>query len=67
MKKYKYNVIYLNGNEAMFFCGSFNEAIVKAMAYAYDKGWDWRIKYITDEEKDTTIKDIQTPIFNYSK
>jgi len=66
MKKDKYKVIYLNGNEETFTCNGFNEAIVRAMAYAYEQAWDWRIKYITDE-RGITIKDIQLPTYNYSK
>lgn len=58
MKKYKYEVKYLNGKEETFTCNGFNEAIVKAMAYAYEQAWDWRIKSITDE-KGLTITDIE--------
>jgi hypothetical protein len=58
MKKYRYEVKYLNGKEQSFTCNSFNEAIIKAMAYAYEQAWDWRIESITDE-KDLTITDIE--------
>ena len=38
MKKDKFTVIFLNGNEEVFICNTFNEAIIKATAHAYDKG-----------------------------
>lgn len=66
MKKYKYKVVYLNGNEETFLCMGFTQAIIKAMNHAYSQAWDDRIKYITDE-KGITIQDIQSPSFNYSK
>lgn len=58
MKKDRYEVKYLNDKEESFTCNSFNEAIIKAMAYAYTQAWDWRIKSITDE-KGLTITDIE--------
>lgn len=66
MRKYKYKVIYQNGNEETFIANGFTEAIVRAMNHAYDKAWDSRIKYITDERGES-IKDIQFPEFSYSK
>lgn len=66
MKKYKYNVIYLNGNEESFYCNGFQEAIIRAMNFAYEKAWDWRIKYITDE-KGVSIKDITLPDYKFNK
>jgi hypothetical protein len=56
MKSIEYKVIYENGNEEYFYCLSFNQCIATAMYYAYDKGWDVRLKYITDGK--TTIKNI---------
>jgi len=66
MKKYKYKVIYLNGNEETFTANGFVEAIVKAMSHAYDKAWDARIKYVEDERGDT-ITDIESPRFKHSR
>lgn len=66
MKKYEYNVIYLNDREETIYCNGFHEAIVLAMAIAQQRGWDMRIKYITDE-KGITITDIEGPKFKYSK
>jgi len=65
MKNYEYKVIYLNGNEETFYCNGFVEAIVLGMAHAQGKGWDMRIKYITDE-KGISIRDIVYPTFKYS-
>ena len=66
MKKDKYTAIYLNGNEMIFSCNGFNEAVVKAQAHAVAQGWDMRIKYIVDE-KGTQIQDIEPATFKYSK
>lgn len=66
MKNYEHKVIYLNGNEEVFYCGGFVQAIVLAMAFAQQKAWDMRIKYITDE-KGTTIRDIEYPTYKFSK
>ena len=66
MKKYKYKVIYLNGNEETFTANGFAEAIVKAMTHAHEMAWDWRIKFVTDE-KGETVKNIQPPTFEHSK
>lgn len=66
MKKYVYKVVYENGNEEEFTANGFQEAIIRAMAYAYEKAWDWRIKYVSDE-KGNCIKDIQPITFTYSK
>jgi hypothetical protein len=66
MKNYEHKVIFLNGNEECFYCGGFVEAIVLAMAYAQQKGWDMRIKYVTDE-KGTTIKDVEYPSYKFAK
>lgn len=63
MKKIQFEVIFLNGNEEYFYCGGFVEAIVLAMAYAQQKGWDMRIKYVIDENG-VKIKDIQYPTYN---
>lgn len=65
MRKYKYHVIYQNGNEETFSCLGFMEAIMRATVHAYDQAWDERIKYITDETG-TTITDIKWPEFAYS-
>jgi len=65
MKKYKYKVVYFNGNEETFSCNGFNSAIILAMAHAINKAWDMRIKYITDE-KGETIKDIEFPTYKHS-
>ncbi|MBK7362706.1 MAG: hypothetical protein IPJ01_10460 [Micavibrio sp.] len=59
MKKYKYEVKYLNGKEETFYCNNFNEAIIKAMAKAYDMAWDWRIESITDENGHTISDGIK--------
>lgn len=59
MKKDRYDVIYLNGKQETFTCNGFNEAIVKAMAKAYDMAWDSKIQSITDESG-VTITDIQS-------
>lgn len=66
MKNYKYNVIYLNGKQEVFYCNGFIEAIVLAMANSQQKAWNMRIKYITDE-KGVTIENIQFPTFEFSK
>ena len=58
MKTIEYKVIYLNGNEEIFYCIGFREAIITAMKYAIDKGWDIRIKYIADEDG-LQIEDIK--------
>jgi len=58
MKPIEYKVIYANGNEEIFYCFGFDEAIVLAMSYAIKKRWgDSRIKYVSSENG-TTIKDI---------
>lgn len=66
MKKEKYQIIYFNNNTHIVRASGFVEAIVKGMAYAYEKAWDCRIKFITDE-KGTTIKNIERPGFEYCK
>ncbi len=66
MKNYEYKVIFLNGNEEMFYCNGFTQAIILAMAYAQQKAWDMRIKYITDENG-TSIKNIEFPKYEFSK
>lgn len=55
MKKDKYEVKYMNGKEQTFSCNTFNEAIIKAMAYAYEQAWDSRIESITDERGRTSV------------
>jgi len=65
MKKYEYRVTYLNDKDMIFYCSSFQEAVVRGMNFAYDKGRDCRIKYIESEEG-LTIKDIEVK-FNYTK
>ncbi len=65
MKSTEYEVIYMNGNEGYFYAHGFIEAIVLGMAFAQQKGWDMRIKHITDD-KGTTIKDIEFPKFKYN-
>lgn len=50
MRKYRYTVLYKNGNTETFSCNSFQEAIVKGMAYAYTQTWDSRIEKVTDEK-----------------
>lgn len=66
MKKTQYIVIYLNDMKEIFYADGFTEAIICAMYFAITKGWDKRIKYITDEY-DVTIKDIEYPKFEFSK
>ena len=66
MKKYKHVVFYLNDRQETFYCNGFMEAICLGFAYAIQKGWDNRIKYITNENG-TTINNIQYPTFNFSK
>ena len=56
MESIKYKVIYENGNEEFFYCLSFKECIASATRYAYEEGYDERIKYISDGK--TTIKNI---------
>jgi chorismate-pyruvate lyase len=58
MKEYKYKVIYANGNEQVFICGDFIEAVVCAMKYAIDKAWDRRIKFIQNTETLMQIEGI---------
>jgi hypothetical protein len=65
MKKTKYTVIYLNGNLETFYTVSFTHAIILGMAYAIDKAWDYRIKYISDD-KGNSIKNIQAPTYEFS-
>ena len=65
MKKYKYKVFYLNGNEETFTCNSFSSAIILGMAHSINKGWDVRIKYIVDE-KGEQIKNIVLPTYEYT-
>ena len=50
MRKYRYTVLYKNGNTETFSCNSFQEAIVKGMAHAYSQAWDSRIEKVTDEK-----------------
>ena len=66
MRKEKYNVIYVNGNEETFTGNSFIEAIARAMVFAFDNATDARVKYVTDEHG-TTIKDIDCINYKYSK
>lgn len=49
MKKYPFEVIYLNGNEELFYCQTYEQAVILALAHAIQMGWDMRIKYIADE------------------
>ena len=49
MKSTEYLVKYVNGKEEYFYCMGFQEAIVRALNWAYDKALDWRIESITDE------------------
>jgi hypothetical protein len=66
MKHTQYSVIYLNDMHEIFYANGFTEAIIAAMYFAMTKGWDKRIKYITDEN-DVTIKDIKYPEYEFSK
>jgi len=54
MKPTEYKVIYLNGNEEMFYCFGIWAAWAAATYYANTKAWDSRIKYIHDTEGHTT-------------
>jgi hypothetical protein len=57
MNKYRYEVIYLNGEQGSFRADCFAHAIILAWAYAINKGWDKRIKYVTCEDG-TSAKDV---------
>ena len=65
MRKWKYDVTYLNDNRKVFYCNGFVEAIILAMAYAIHEGWDKGIKCITDEYG-VTIQDITYPKYKFS-
>jgi hypothetical protein len=49
MKHSQYKVIYLNGDEDIFYAGSLIGAFCAATFYLNNKGRDSRIKYIEDE------------------
>jgi hypothetical protein len=66
MKKTRYDVIYLNDNEKSFYCNTFTQAIILAMAYAYENGTDMRVKYVSCEDG-TCVKNIDYPSFEYCK
>lgn len=65
MKQDTFKVIYLNGNEEKFRAFGFTNAIILAMAYAINKGWDKRIKYVEDS-KGVCIKNIESPTFTFA-
>lgn len=67
MKKSKFDIIYLNGEQTSFWCFGFNEAIILAMAYAISKGWDIRLKFVTDAESGVTIENIEFPTYTFTK
>ena len=54
MKKTKYKVTFLNGNEQEFYCSGVWAAWAEATHYANEKAWDSRVKYIYDTEGKTT-------------
>lgn len=66
MKKYKHTVYYLNDMVQVFYCTGFMQAICLGFAFAINKGWDNRIKYITDING-TTIENIAYPTYTFSK
>jgi len=66
MKHTRYDIIYFNGNEEKFYCMGFTEAIILEMSHAIQKGWDKRIKYITNEDG-VQIDSIQMPTYLFSK
>jgi hypothetical protein len=63
MKQDKFKVVFTNGREEVFYCNSFFEAAVLAMADAIHKGQDMRIEYITHNY--TTATDVTFPQFRF--
>lgn len=53
MKSTEYKVIYLNGNEEIFYCMGVDACFSAATHFANSKSWDARIKYIHDEHGNT--------------
>lgn len=66
MKKYKYHVFYKNGKDEVFYCNSFEYAIILAMAHAISNAWGIDIDHIIDE-KGKKVKNIQRPTFSETK
>ena len=59
MKHTEYKVVYMNGNEEIFYCSSIYEAWAVSTHFANSRAWDSRIKYIHDEEHSKTYSNFK--------
>lgn len=64
MKYTQFNVIYGNGKTDSFFANSFVEAIVLAMAEAFNNGFSMEIKSVTSDNG-VAVTDIKFPTYKF--